>query len=831
MRRHPVATAAAVLALLTVLWGLDAALGSGIFWAHDLRHHHMPWRAWAAGEWLAGRVPWWAPGVANGFPLLADGQTGILYPPTMILFMVLPPALALNWSVLLHTWWAGLGAFQLARAHKLSPQAAMVGGVAFGFSGFLASHTVYLGMQNAVAWLPWALWAVMGRRWAWLGVSAYMMAVAGHPQAAAFGLLLCGATTLWQRQILPFALAVGLGLVAASPQLLATVELTSLGLREGGVDAIFSNIGALPPQELLNGLLPDIFGHDRPADVTETYYHRGTGYWGQGLNHWEMSFFLGVPTLALAIAALVGRTRRTAAFWAVVAAGSLLLMLGNLGVLWPLLRRVPGLDGFRFPVRFSLLLTMAMSVLAALGTHALMEAPQARLRKGAIALAAAGGVLLVGFIAARGVLVVIEEPLGDALTAHFSADADLPPPPPEIAEHPLRDVLFPGVEAEDPALIPAKVQHILADLAWSTTPWSPRVLFPVGMLLGLAGLVALRDRVGPGRTGLLVAGLLYVDLWHFGADYNGRWDRAFVESQPEVLATVKPAAAVLDDRVRLSVVDRRQDPDLDVQLITSSLNLLYGTREVILTTPLLVLRTETLLWRAGLDVGDKGRHKWERLLANPQLTDILGVRWLTSVHQLEDAELAPAGIRHAGSFADGAVHLYENTDARPPAWLAACAVAVTPAQVDAEPLAYLDRLDAQQPLVEVAEGTLGLPSCQRARPAPGTVAVLEDEPQRMVLQVDSPAAALLVQNDTWYPGWTATVDGQVVPLHRTLFAFRGLEVPAGSHQVVLSYDPGRLGSLLLLTPVCLLILVLWGLMSELALRRRPARRSAQTPAG
>lgn len=811
MRRHPLALPALLLALLTALWALDAVVGTGVFWAHDLRHHHMPWRAWAASEWLAGRVPWWAPGVANGFPLLADGQAGVLYPPTTLLFMALPPALALNWSVLLHTWWAALGAFQLARAHDLRPQAALVGGVAYGFSGFLASHTVYLGMQNGAAWLPWALWAILARRPAWLGLAVYMMATAGHPQAAAFGLLLCGAFALWRRELLGPALGVGLGLLAAAPQLLSTIELTRLGLREGGVDAMFSNIGALPPQELVHAVLPDAFGRDRPADVPQTYFHRGAGYWGQGLNHWEMSFFLGVPAVLLAGAALLGPKRRVAAFWAGAAALSLVLMLGDLGQLWPLLRRLPGLDGFRFPVRFSLLLTAATGVLAALGAQAVIEAPAARLRQGARALAVGGGLILLCFVGARGLLAVAEPHLEGALTARFSAEVDLPPPPPFIAEHPLRDVLFPGPEAEDPEKIPAKVRHILDDLAWSTTPWSPRVLFPVGMVLGVALLLALRDRLGAERVALGLALLLYVDLWRFGADYNGRWDRAFVESSPALLQGLD-----LSERGRLTVVDRRQDPALDVQLVTSSLGLLHGTRDVILTTPLLILRTEVLLWRAGLDVGDKGPQKWERLAAHRELVDLLGLRWLTSVHRVELPDLP---LR--ASTPDGAVHLYENPRARPAAWLAPCATVATPAQVDADPVAFLDRLDADRPLVEVADGALDLPACGASATSPGRVHLRVDEPQRLVLDVDSAAPALLVQNDTWTPGWRATVDGQEAPLHRTLFAFRGLSVPAGRHEVVLRYDPGLAGRLLLLTPVILLTLLLWGLFQE----RGPGRRS------
>ena len=36
------ARAALILLMLTLLWAPDAVTGQGIFWAHDLRHHHMP---------------------------------------------------------------------------------------------------------------------------------------------------------------------------------------------------------------------------------------------------------------------------------------------------------------------------------------------------------------------------------------------------------------------------------------------------------------------------------------------------------------------------------------------------------------------------------------------------------------------------------------------------------------------------------------------------------------------------------------------------------------------------------------------------------------------
>jgi hypothetical protein len=49
------------------------------------------------------------------------------------------------------------------------------------------------------------------------------------------------------------------------------------------------------------------------------------------------------------------------------------------------------------------------------------------------------------------------------------------------------------------------------------------------------------------------------------------------------------------------------------------------------------------------------------------------------------------------------------------------------------------------------------------------------------------APALLMLNDTYYPGWTATVDGSPTPINRTDFLFRGIAVPVGRHHIVFAY--------------------------------------------
>ena len=44
-------------------------------------------------------------------------------------------------------------------------------------------------------------------------------------------------------------------------------------------------------------------------------------------------------------------------------------------------------------------------------------------------------------------------------------------------------------------------------------------------------------------------------------------------------------------------------------------------------------------------------------------------------------------------------------------------------------------------------------------------------------------------HDAHYPGWQATLDGEPVELLRANLNFRGVAVPAGSHQIEMRYRP------------------------------------------
>lgn len=74
----------------------------------------------------------------------------------------------------------------------------------------------------------------------------------------------------------------------------------------------------------------------------------------------------------------------------------------------------------------------------------------------------------------------------------------------------------------------------------------------------------------------------------------------------------------------------------------------------------------------------------------------------------------------------------------------------------------------------------------------GEVRVRSYRSNRVELTTLTPSASFLVASETDYPGWQATVDGQAVPIRTTNYAFRGLPIPAGKHEVVMEFRPVRL---------------------------------------
>ena len=69
------------------------------------------------------------------------------------------------------------------------------------------------------------------------------------------------------------------------------------------------------------------------------------------------------------------------------------------------------------------------------------------------------------------------------------------------------------------------------------------------------------------------------------------------------------------------------------------------------------------------------------------------------------------------------------------------------------------------------------------------VSITSYEPNRLTYDVNTGKGGVLVFSEIYYPGWTATVDGQPVELGRVDYLLRAMQIAPGRHQVELSFFP------------------------------------------
>jgi len=71
---------------------------------------------------------------------------------------------------------------------------------------------------------------------------------------------------------------------------------------------------------------------------------------------------------------------------------------------------------------------------------------------------------------------------------------------------------------------------------------------------------------------------------------------------------------------------------------------------------------------------------------------------------------------------------------------------------------------------------------------------IENESNDIIIfsKIETNVPTLLFISDNWYPGWNAYVDGKKTELLRADFTFKAIEVPAGSHSIIMKFEPKSL---------------------------------------
>ncbi|MCX2727221.1 YfhO family protein [Thermomicrobium sp. 4228-Ro] len=720
----------------------------------DLNSFFFPLHAFAARTVQSGELPLWNPTLFSGMPHWANYQTGILYPPNWLAYLLARPFsyAALEFLVLCHYPVASLGAYVLARfGLRLARVPSLLAGLVFPYSGFLVAHLGHYSMLAAAVWLPW-LWVALARsvathrrRWTvGIAVATFLLATGGHQQTVLYGLTAAGvwwlgylaherraalaafASSLQNRNARgavhsawllagdAFRAGIGIasGLALAAPALLPSLELARRSVRSGGLSYEQASEFALQPTALVNLVLPRTFG-DNP-----------TNWWGPWANG-EVWGYAGIVTLVLAGLGLV--LSRDPLRWVLAAIGSLAL-LHALGPATPIhgwvYRFLPFADLLRAPARSLLFVDLTLALLAAIGVATALERGQERLEF--------LHHLVRSLVLAIGTLVLLVAPL------------------------------------------------FLLAIVTSATPAEPLVRAFDGILLLVLwlGLTAVWLRVlASGRanqaTALAGVGLVVLDLFSATSPFNPTPDDLLADFRhPEVVEYLRQATQENGPWRLLALTIRWQPSAAAVHGLEDAGGLFDPMQPAAYARVLACTRSA------------------------PQraLLDLLNVRFVLT--RADDGDFSSSFERRLTS-STGLV-LWENPSALPRVWLSDRAV-VTDVQTALERVCN-DAFDPRQELY------LNRPLSPAEPGATGQARASWDGPNRLRVAVEASAPAYLVIAVTADPGWQATLDGRWTPLATADGIYQALWVPAGQHTVVLTYWPPLLGWALAVTLLGLLAL-------------------------
>jgi hypothetical protein len=349
---------------------------------HDMgqSYNWESFNRWALGQ---GQLPLWNPFMFSGFPALADLQTELFYPPSIVLRWLPIPA---YFTVLtaLHMAVAGIGTFGLSRFLDVGRAPALVGAIGFMLGGVYAPKIDggFLPLIGVWAWFPLGIWlAIVTTRsrsaLPVIGLSCVLALqfLAGQPQSTLYTF---GATSLyfvvtagqlWRaaglrpalscllKGVLAFVLALGLSAVQLVP---TSVLLGGLGRSEGlTFEAASRNSLGLP--HTLTLLFPYAF-ESLPPDPAEDYRSK----------YWEEAAYVGLAVTLLAPLGLFYRRDRTTVWF--------LVILAVIGLALAAGRNLPFfalhymlLPGLRHASRLMPLWSLAAAVLGAMGLDLLVR--------------------------------------------------------------------------------------------------------------------------------------------------------------------------------------------------------------------------------------------------------------------------------------------------------------------------------------------------------------------------------------------------------------------------------------------------------------------------
>lgn len=351
-----------------------------------------PWTASARASLATGALPLWNRASASGAPLLANQQTAIFHPFTL-LGLLLPLGKAFTLTAALRLFVVAFFTFVFLRNLGLQDGVSVFGALAYAFCSF---HIVWLlfplGLSSMM--LPVCLVGVQElRRTAIAGYVLLVLALSltvlgGHPESAVWVWIVTACFSTFEVALLrSSAAAMSKALVLAASSFVFAMLLTAwwwyptlaalpLTGRFNAVQSLEANPAdhGLSQEWLLPLVTPNVLG--TPTNGT---YTPPRGVHPAVLNDYGevASSYAGLATLGLALAAPFVSRRRSVLLLALALMLVSVATFGELPIWRDLVRRIP-LVGISIHQRLRLFWDLGVCIAAALTLQSVQETPTAR---------------------------------------------------------------------------------------------------------------------------------------------------------------------------------------------------------------------------------------------------------------------------------------------------------------------------------------------------------------------------------------------------------------------------------------------------------------------
>ena len=352
-------------------------LGTHSFYFRDFGLFTYPVAYFAHASFWHGEVPLWNPLDNCGVPFLAQWNTSVCYPPSLI-FMVFPLPCSLNYFCLAHLLLAGTGMYLLAYRWTQNRLAASLAGLVFALNGLMLNSLMWTSNLAALSWQPLVVlwveqaWRTGGRRVVIAALAGAMQMLAGAPEIIVFtwamlGLLWLGQAwekkiSIWpalRRLVVMVVLIAGLSAI----QLLPFFDLLNHSERTSSYEV--ANTSPMPIWGWANFVLP-VFH----------CIHTAFGPWLQPYQIWTSSYYCGIGALVLMTVAIWRQRQFLVLGLAAFTFVGLVLALGDNGYIYGWLRHtVPWIGFARYPIKFVSMAVFTIPLLAAYGFAHLRSTP------------------------------------------------------------------------------------------------------------------------------------------------------------------------------------------------------------------------------------------------------------------------------------------------------------------------------------------------------------------------------------------------------------------------------------------------------------------------